>query len=40
VETEAQRNYLRANECSAAQGYLFSHPVPATAIPGLLATSG
>jgi EAL domain-containing protein (putative c-di-GMP-specific phosphodiesterase class I) len=28
VETEAQRDFLRANDCDEMQGYLFSPPVP------------
>lgn len=32
VETEQQRDFLRANECDEMQGYLFSRPVPADEI--------
>jgi EAL domain-containing protein (putative c-di-GMP-specific phosphodiesterase class I) len=30
VETEAQSNYLLANGCSVAQGYLYGKPMPAS----------
>lgn len=33
VETEAQRDYLLARGCRQMQGYLFSHPLPAAALP-------
>jgi len=36
VETEAQRDFLRANECDEMQGYLFSPPVSAERITALL----
>jgi len=36
VETVEQRDFLRAIGCNAMQGYLFSPPVPAAAIPQLL----
>jgi len=36
VETDAQRHYLRALGCQAAQGYLLGHPQPAAAIDELL----
>jgi len=39
VETEQQRDFLRANECDEMQGYLFSRPVPPAEIAALLATS-
>jgi EAL domain-containing protein (putative c-di-GMP-specific phosphodiesterase class I) len=32
VETEEQRDFLRANDCDEMQGYLFSPPVPAERI--------
>jgi diguanylate cyclase (GGDEF)-like protein/PAS domain S-box-containing protein len=38
VETEAQRDLLRKEGCTEMQGYLFSKPVPASEIPGLLST--
>ena len=37
VETEQQREFLRANDCDEMQGYLFSRPVPAHEIARLLA---
>jgi EAL domain-containing protein (putative c-di-GMP-specific phosphodiesterase class I) len=37
VETEAQRDFLRANDCDEMQGYLFSRPVPAERIAEMLA---
>ncbi len=37
VETEQQRDFLRANDCDEMQGYLFSRPVPAEQIAALLA---
>jgi len=37
VETEQQRDFLRANDCDEMQGYLFSRPVPAHAITAMLA---
>ena len=36
VETEAQIAFLRDNRCDELQGYHFSRPVPADAIPALL----
>jgi len=36
VETEEQRDFLRAHECDEMQGYLFSPPVPAQRIAALL----
>jgi EAL domain-containing protein (putative c-di-GMP-specific phosphodiesterase class I) len=36
VETEQQREFLRANDCDEMQGYLFSRPVPAEEIAKLL----
>jgi EAL domain-containing protein (putative c-di-GMP-specific phosphodiesterase class I) len=37
VETEAQRDFLRAHGCDDIQGYLFSPPVPGTRIAEMLA---
>jgi len=39
VETEQQRDFLRANDCDEMQGYLFSRPLPAAALARLLADS-
>ena len=36
TETLEQMDFLRREGCTAAQGYLFSRPVPAEAIPALL----
>jgi diguanylate cyclase (GGDEF)-like protein/PAS domain S-box-containing protein len=36
VETEDQRDFLRANDCDEMQGYLFSPPVPAERITEML----
>jgi len=36
VETEEQRDFLRAHDCDEMQGYLFSPPVPAARIAALL----
>ena len=36
VETEEQLAWLRARGCPEAQGYLFSRPVPASGLTGLL----
>ena len=36
VETAAQADFLRAHGCEQAQGYLFSRPVPAEILEGLL----
>jgi len=36
VETEEQRELLRKEGCTEMQGYLFSRPVPASEIAGLL----
>lgn len=36
VETEQQRNFLKANECDEIQGYFFSGPVTAAEIEAML----
>ncbi len=36
IETEAQAAFLRENNCDEMQGYLFSRPVPAERVKGLL----
>jgi diguanylate cyclase (GGDEF)-like protein len=36
VETAEQDAFLRRQECDELQGYLFSRPIPAESIPGLL----
>jgi diguanylate cyclase (GGDEF)-like protein len=36
VETAEQAQYLRSRGCDQMQGYLFSRPVPAEDVPGLL----
>jgi EAL domain-containing protein (putative c-di-GMP-specific phosphodiesterase class I) len=36
VETDAQLDYLRANHCNQAQGYLFSRPLPPDDCLGLM----
>jgi EAL domain-containing protein (putative c-di-GMP-specific phosphodiesterase class I) len=36
VETESQLEFLRLNACDSVQGYLFSRPIPAEGILGLL----
>ncbi|MCB1717582.1 MAG: EAL domain-containing protein, partial [Candidatus Competibacteraceae bacterium] len=36
VETQQQLTYLRNYSCDEMQGYLFSQPVPAAAVPALL----
>jgi EAL domain-containing protein (putative c-di-GMP-specific phosphodiesterase class I) len=38
VETEAQMEWLAAEGPIEAQGYLFSRPVPAEAVPALIAS--
>jgi EAL domain-containing protein (putative c-di-GMP-specific phosphodiesterase class I) len=38
VETEEQRQSLREEGCTQLQGYLFSRPVPASEIAGLLSS--
>ena len=40
VETADQLAFLRRQECDEFQGYLYSPPVPAVAIPNLLAQPG
>jgi EAL domain-containing protein (putative c-di-GMP-specific phosphodiesterase class I) len=37
VEAAGQKEFLAALGCDEAQGYLFSAPVPADAVPGLIA---
>ena len=39
VETQQELEFLRANGCRLAQGFLFSRPVPAEEIPGLVGRS-
>jgi len=36
VESEAQKAFLRANQCDEIQGYHLSRPLPADEIPALL----
>ncbi|MFP5506631.1 MAG: putative bifunctional diguanylate cyclase/phosphodiesterase [Gammaproteobacteria bacterium] len=36
VETEGQRDFLARHQCDFMQGYLFSRPVPAAEIPGIV----
>jgi diguanylate cyclase (GGDEF)-like protein/PAS domain S-box-containing protein len=40
VETPQEYEFLRANGCRLAQGFLFSRPVPAEGIPELVAREG
>ncbi|MBV9635609.1 MAG: EAL domain-containing protein [Methylobacteriaceae bacterium] len=40
VETEAQQRFMRAAGCHYLQGFLFSRPVPAEAIDGMLDRDG
>ncbi|GBG15485.1 diguanylate cyclase [Novimethylophilus kurashikiensis] len=40
VETQEQSNYLLANGCGVAQGYLYGRPIPATAFEELLQRQG
>jgi EAL domain-containing protein (putative c-di-GMP-specific phosphodiesterase class I) len=37
VETPQEYEFLRANGCRLAQGFLFSRPVPAEEVPALAA---
>ena len=39
VESEAQASVLQTLGCTLAQGYLFSRPVPASELPGLVAAA-
>jgi diguanylate cyclase (GGDEF)-like protein/PAS domain S-box-containing protein len=39
VETAAQLAWLRSHDCDQAQGYLFSHPVPAADIDSMMSRS-
>jgi EAL domain-containing protein (putative c-di-GMP-specific phosphodiesterase class I) len=36
IETRGEYEFLRANGCRLAQGFLFSRPVPAAEIPALV----
>jgi diguanylate cyclase (GGDEF)-like protein len=40
IETHGEYEFLRANGCRLAQGFLFSRPVPAAEIPALAAREG
>ena len=40
IETPGELEFLRGNGCRLAQGFLFSRPVPAREIPGILARDG
>jgi EAL domain-containing protein (putative c-di-GMP-specific phosphodiesterase class I) len=37
VETEAQRAFLEAHDCTGLQGYLLSPPLAAADVPAFLA---
>ena len=39
VETAEQLDYLRRHGCDEAQGYYFSHPLPAHEVEALLHTA-
>jgi diguanylate cyclase len=39
IETAEQLAFLRAHQCDAGQGYLFSRPLPAADIPNLIQTN-
>jgi EAL domain-containing protein (putative c-di-GMP-specific phosphodiesterase class I) len=38
VETKEQARYLRARGCTIGQGYFFSRPIAASAVPSLMTT--
>ncbi len=38
VENELQVKFLRERGCDAVQGFLFTEPLPATAVPAFIAT--
>jgi EAL domain-containing protein (putative c-di-GMP-specific phosphodiesterase class I) len=38
IETQAQAEFLRKHRCHSGQGYLFGKAMPASAVPGLIAT--
>jgi diguanylate cyclase (GGDEF)-like protein/PAS domain S-box-containing protein len=40
IETHGEYEFLRANGCRLAQGFLFSRPVPADQIPALVSREG
>lgn len=37
VETEGELNFLKRHQCDAIQGFIFSHPLPASELTNLLA---
>ncbi|MYM74687.1 EAL domain-containing protein [Duganella sp. FT134W] len=39
VETEAQRDFLRAKQCDEAQGYLFARPMPVAQFEAMVRTA-